>query len=174
VRAGHAGGRDVRLSPAPAAAGRDEALLAEMLRLVRPGGVLAIQEPDSASWACFPPHPAWTRLKRLVRATLARGGGDFDAGRRTYGPLRQAGLEDVQVRAAVLALPDGHPYRRLPVQLVASLRGRILEDGLLDEAGLADVVAACEVVVADPERYVTTFVVTPFWGRAPRPSGAEG
>jgi SAM-dependent methyltransferase len=154
-----------------APAGRDEALLAEMLRLVRPGGVLAIQEPDSASWACFPPRPAWTRLTRLVRAAFARGGGDFDAGRRTYGMLRRAGLEDVRVRAAVLALPDGHPYRRLPVQFAASLRARILAGGRLDAAGLEEMVAACEAVAADPETYVTTFVVTQVWGCAPRPSG---
>jgi ubiquinone/menaquinone biosynthesis C-methylase UbiE len=154
-----------------APAGRDEALLAEMLRLVRPGGILAVQEPDSASWACSPPHPAWDRLQRLVLAVFARQGGDFDAGRRTYGLLRRAGLEAVQVRAAVLALQDGHPYRRLPVQLAASLRRRILEGGLLDEAELEDLIAAGEEVAADPERYVTTFVLTQVWGRAPLPPG---
>ncbi len=43
--------------------GRDDALLAEMLRIAKPGGVLATQEPNSASWCCFPSNPAWDKLR---------------------------------------------------------------------------------------------------------------
>ena len=32
-------------------------------RLARPGGVAALQEPDSAAWVCDPPHPAWALLR---------------------------------------------------------------------------------------------------------------
>ena len=39
--------------------GRDDELLREMLRLVRSGGVIAIQEPDASSWTCLPPRPSW-------------------------------------------------------------------------------------------------------------------
>jgi hypothetical protein len=138
-----------------------------MRRLVRPGGVLAIQEPDSVAWRSLPWHPAWARLTSVIRSAFARSGGDFDAGRRTYGMLRQAGLQDVQIRAAVLALPNGHPYRRLPVQFAASLRERILEDRLIDGAELDDVIADCEKVAADPDTYITTFIVTQVWGRMP-------
>lgn len=35
--------------------GRDAELLAEMLRLVRPGGIIAIQEPDASCWNVAPP-----------------------------------------------------------------------------------------------------------------------
>ena len=37
---------------------RHNQLLDEMLALVRPGGVIAIQEPDASSWHCFPPRQA--------------------------------------------------------------------------------------------------------------------
>lgn len=150
-----------------APAGRDEHLVAEMERLVRPGGVLAIQEPDSVAWTCIPAHHAWARLTSLIRAAFARGGGDFDAGRRTYSMLRRAGLHDVQLRAAVLALADGHPYRRLPIQFVASLRQRILEGHLMEQTELEEVIAECERVAADPDTYMTTFLVTQVWGRMP-------
>src|SRR5262249_14237410 len=127
-----------------APAGRDANLLAEMLRLVRPGGIVAIQEPDSVAWACYPAHPTWDRLTNLIRSAFARSGGDFDVGRRTYSMLRRAGLQDVQIRAAVLALQDTHPYRALPTQLVASLRQRIIGDGLIGAAELDDLIADCE------------------------------
>ena len=67
-----------------APAGRDEALLREMLALAAPGGVLAIQEPDASSWNCFPPNAAWDRLKSVILSAFVQSGGDFNAGRRTY------------------------------------------------------------------------------------------
>ena len=152
--------------------GRDAALLAEMRRLVRPGGVLAIQEPDSSCWDCYPPSSAFTELKALILAAFRAGGGDFDAGRRTAALLQGIGCADVQVRAHAHVLPAGHPYRRLPVQFTQSLRARILAAGLATEARLSDLVAACEAAVAGPATWITTFLVTQAWGRAPAPGSA--
>lgn len=145
--------------------GRGDALLAEMRRLARPGGVLAIQEPDASCWQCHPPRPAWDRLKAAILAAFAAGGGDFNAGLRTYDLLRRAGLEDVQVRAAVVALQDRHPYMWLPVQFATSLRQRIIDGGLLSAAELDEHLAACEAIAQDPATWVTTFIVTQVWGR---------
>lgn len=147
--------------------GRDEALLSEMLALTRPGGIVAIQEPDAAPWSCLPAHPAWDMLKAAILAAFERGGGDFNAGRRTYAMLRQAGLQDVRFRAAVVALPSGHPYLRLPIQFAASLRQRILDGGLLAAQELDAAIAECERIAADPGTAGLSFVVTQVWGRKP-------
>jgi SAM-dependent methyltransferase len=145
--------------------GREDELLREMHALAKPGGVLALQEPDATSWACFPPRPAWTILKTAILKAFRAGGGDFDAGQRTHGLLRRLGLRDVHVRAAVIALPSGHPYLRLPVQLAASLRPRILAGGLLSESQLDTAIAECEAIAHDPETMGLTFTVTQVWGR---------
>jgi SAM-dependent methyltransferase len=147
--------------------GRDDELLREMLRLVRPGGVIAIQEPDASSWTCLPPRPSWDRLKEVILAAFSRGGGDFNAGRRLYAMLRTAGLKDVSIRAAVQALAGGHPYLRLPVQFATSLRGRILDANLMSPFELDTAVTECERIAADPETYGLTFTVVQAWGRAP-------
>jgi SAM-dependent methyltransferase len=147
--------------------GRADVLLHEKLRLTRPGGIVAIQEPDTISWNCYPLNAAWTALTAAIEAAFARAGGDINAGRHTFGMLRRAGLEDVHIRAAIVALQDQHSYKRLPVQFAASLRGRILEGGLLSEAELDAAVAECERVAADPETVVITLVVTQAWGRKP-------
>src|SRR5215218_3159082 len=111
-----------------------------------PAGVLAIQEPDASSWNCFPPNAAWDRLKSVILSAFVQSGGDFNAGRRTYSMLRHAGLEDVRIRAAVLALHSRHPYLRLPILFATSLRQRILERELLREADLDDTIAEYECV----------------------------
>jgi SAM-dependent methyltransferase len=150
-----------------APAGRDARLIDEMWRLTRPGGIIAIQEPDSAAWACYPPSEEWDRLKAAILEAFRRGGGDFDAGRRTFEMLRDRGAEDVHIRAAVVALPPGHPYLRLPIQFATSLRSRILEGGIMEAAALDEAIAGCERVAANPQTVGLSFVVTQVWGRKP-------
>jgi hypothetical protein len=81
--------------------------------------------------------------------------------------LRQAGLQDVQLRAGVVALPPDHPYLRLPIQFATSLRPRILDGGLLSEAELDEALTECERIAQEPETIGLTFVVTQVWGRKP-------
>ncbi|HXZ06241.1 MAG TPA: methyltransferase domain-containing protein [Ktedonobacteraceae bacterium] len=145
--------------------GRDRDLLREMVALTKPGGIVAIQEPDATCWNCFPQQKAWDRLKGAILAAFKRGGGDFNAGQRTYGMLRQAGLEDVRIRAAVVVLQNGHPYMRLPIQFATSLRQRILDAGLLTELELDEVMSECEEIVKNPDTFVMSFLVTQVWGR---------
>jgi SAM-dependent methyltransferase len=148
-----------------APAGRDAELLAEMLHLTRPGGVIAIQEPDATPWSCYPSHSAWDRLKDAILSAFRLGGGDFNAGQRSFAMLRGAGLRDVQIRAAAVALSDTHPYKRLPVQFATSLRDRIVDNGILSVDELDNAIAECEQIAADPATVVMSFIVTQVWGR---------
>ncbi|HEX6608836.1 MAG TPA: methyltransferase domain-containing protein [Chloroflexia bacterium] len=145
--------------------GRDEELLAEMLRLTKPGGLLVIQEPDATPWTCLPASAAWNQLKTTILAAFRLGGGDFNAGQRTYKMLRDAGLREVDLRAAVIALHDAHPYMRLPIQFATSLRPRILAARLLTAADLDGAIAECEEIASRPDTSVLTFIVTQVWGR---------
>jgi SAM-dependent methyltransferase len=147
--------------------GHNEELLREMWRLTKPGGIIALQEPDTSAWDFNPSDPEWQCLKTCILAAFRSGGGNFDAGQRTFSLLRSLGLEQVRMRAAVLGLYDCHPYMRLPVQFAASLRSRLLGEGLIGEAELDAAIAACERIASDPERTCITFVVTQVRGRKP-------
>jgi hypothetical protein len=104
-------------------------------------------------------------LKSAILTAFERGGGDFNAGQRTYGMLRRAELEDIQIKAAVIALQDKHPYKRLPIQFATSLRKRILDANILSESELDHAIAECEQVAADPETIIMSFIVTQVWGQ---------
>jgi SAM-dependent methyltransferase len=147
--------------------GRDNTLLDEMIALTRPGGVVASQESDESGYVCYPPWPAWERLKQLTIDAFARGGGDYSAGRRMYGLFRHAGLEHVQTRAACLALPAGHPYRFWPIESALAFRPRFLEWGLITASELDHLLQECERIARDPENFLSSFVVIQVWGRKP-------
>lgn len=147
--------------------GRDADLLPQILRVTRPGGIVAVQEPDSASWDVYPAAPAFDRLKGAILAAFRAGGGDFDAGRRLFGMLTGAGLQDVHIRAGIVALPPGHPYLRLPIQFAGSLRPRLLSSGALTEPQLDATIAEVEQHLARPDVTGLTFTLVQVWGRKP-------
>jgi SAM-dependent methyltransferase len=142
--------------------GRAEEQVATYARLARPGGVIVLEDPDFGSWHYNPPPtPALDRLIAL-EAEAFRKFGDIDAGRRQLDLLRGAGIE-ARVRAEVLALPPGHPYLQLPLQLAAGLEPKLLE--LVDAAELAELRSGAEDELAEPGRWGTTFTVLQSWGR---------
>ncbi len=148
--------------------GHESELLREMLELVRPGGVVVVQESCEAGYETHPAQPAWQRLKEVTVAAFSLKGGDYNAGRRTYGLLRQAGCQRVNARAAVLALPAGHPYRHWPLESAMALRHQILESGLMTEGEFQSTLAACQLIADDPDIWMTSFMVTQVWGFKPR------
>lgn len=147
--------------------GRHEELLRGALALCRPGGVVAIEEPDARCWSLMPPHAAFDELRDLILRAFAASGGDFNVGTRTFAMLRAAGLEHVNVRASVHALPPRHPYLRVIVQFAASLRNRILEGALATAEQLDRLVREVEEVLASDDAAGTTFLVTQVWGTKP-------
>jgi ubiquinone/menaquinone biosynthesis C-methylase UbiE len=142
--------------------GRHDEQLATYRRLLRPGGWLVVEEPDSAAWHYNPPAPASQRLYEHAVRTFADRGRDLDVGRQLRGMLRRH-CESVELRAQVLALPPGHAYRALPLMAATALR-----DAFVDEfgaEGLDALLARCEEELRDPDRWCTTFVVVQAFGR---------
>ncbi|MFC5178686.1 hypothetical protein [Nocardioides taihuensis] len=133
-------------------------------RLVAPGGILALEDPDTASWTFSPDAPAARRLVALILRAFRSAGGDFDAGRVTFDLLRAAGLEPA-LRADIVALEPGHPYLRLPLQFAASLRPRLLEE--VAEPELDALLAEVEAELSDPERRGLTFTLVQTWAVRP-------
>ncbi|MBB5791594.1 methyltransferase domain-containing protein [Jiangella mangrovi] len=84
------------------------AVLHEMRRVARPGGLVAARDSDYAGMIWYPRLPGLDEWLELYR-TLARGnGGDPDAGRRLLSWARAAGFEaaDVTATASVWCFAD--------------------------------------------------------------------
>jgi SAM-dependent methyltransferase len=142
--------------------GRFEEQIAAHRRLLKPGGWLILEEPDTASWRINPDGPATARLIELILEVFVAAGGDFNAGRRLPDLLRGV-VDEVKLDAKVEVLPQGHPYLRVPLQFAASLGARL--EALLDAAALAALLKESEAELDRPETWGTTFTVIQGWGR---------
>ena len=146
-------------------------VLAEMVRMARPGGWIASLEPDAEYSLCYPPHPGWTRACEIFQAAFGRNGADLLIGRRLTGLYRDAGLEDIGVEARAGIYRAGDSRRTVRLDLIRSMRPAILEFGLADDRELDQLDQAVRAHLDDPRTLVMPHLSFLVWGR--KPGGAQ-
>jgi ubiquinone/menaquinone biosynthesis C-methylase UbiE len=145
----------------PLARGTEQ--MATYCRLVRPGGIVALEDWDKGSWHYNPPAPALERLIGLIGEAFRRVS-EVDGGRTHLEVFSSAGIEP-QLHAEVLALPPGHPYLRSPIQITTGLAPKLADFVSAEE--LAQLQKEAEIELQDSSRWGTTFTVIQSWGRQP-------
>jgi SAM-dependent methyltransferase len=140
-------------------------VVTEMTRLVRPGGWVAVMDPDMAVQLYHPHNPAWDRLHEIFKTAFQIDGADPFIGRRLPEILRAAGLTDIGVEARVDLYPLGHSRRTIRLDLVRSMRAKIVARGIASEQELDDLDRAAREHLADPFTLVMPGVYFMAWGR---------
>lgn len=147
-------------------------LVAEMVRLARPGGWVAVMEPDTEYAMCYPPHPAFERICEIFPVAFGRNGADPAIGRRVPELFRQGGLADVGVEARVQMYPPDNSRRTIRLDLVRSMRSLVVEMGLASEAELDELDAEARAHLDDPRTVAVSGLLYLAWGRRPAGSAA--
>ena len=142
-------------------------VLAEMVRLAKPGGWIASLEPDVEGALCYPAHPAYTRMWELFRAAFGRNGADLLIGRRLAELYRQAGLHDIGIEARARVCQPGDSRRTIGPDLVRSLHPTIVSLGLADQGELDALDRAVRGHLDDPHTLVMPHLSFVAWGRKP-------
>ncbi|MBV9422509.1 MAG: methyltransferase domain-containing protein [Solirubrobacterales bacterium] len=142
-------------------------VLAEMVRLTRPGGWVASLEPDAEHSIYYPHHKAFDRLRELFVVAFPRNGADPLIGRRLGQLYRLAGLEDVGLEARAAVYPPGHSRRTIAADLLRAMRPQLLALGAADEAELDSLDAAIRKHLDDPDLVVMPNLMFLAWGRKP-------
>jgi hypothetical protein len=139
-------------------------VVSEMVRLVEPGGIVALEEVDVSTWVCEPPHPAWTRLFAIFEDLYTRDGKDARIGRRVPRMLRAAGLNNVgcQVHAHLNGPGDFHQQQLLV--FIKLFWQRIVALGLIGEEELGSLFRQLESHLADPGTLVVSPLLFQAWG----------
>ena len=146
-----------------------DTVVREMVRVVRPGGWVALQDVDWVTWTCEPAHPAWNKLLAALTATRQAARLDPFIGRRLPALLRRAGMVDIDVRAHQYIWRPGDLYHTLLLKFVAIHRERITDGGFLTSERIDELTAELEQHLVQPEMLV---IYTPlFQARGRKRSG---
>ncbi|MFO0755969.1 MAG: methyltransferase domain-containing protein [Byssovorax sp.] len=135
--------------------------ISQMMTLLRPGGVIALQDIDAGTFSCDPPHPSWDKLL----STFMGVSGDGLTGRRLPRYLREAGAVDIHENAYAMFCPPGHLWRHMLLQFSDMTRHRAQELGLATAEELDLAKKSLKAHLDDPRTSVLSPVVAQVWGR---------
>jgi SAM-dependent methyltransferase len=118
-----------------------EATLARLVKALRPGGWLVVEEADWHSTAVSHPRwGAWTRVFFAATSAMESAGADMATGRRLPGALTAAGLAEVTAEGTVFPLPAAE-LGRYVLPLIEHVQEKVLGSGVVTEAELVEVLA---------------------------------
>jgi SAM-dependent methyltransferase len=144
-----------------------DALLVEMFSLLKPGGVIALQEFDSASYVCYPEHPSWSLLFNIWNDAFHATGGNEYVGRSLAHRLQCLGAENVKMKIHVEVAQIGEYRRTHLLSLIESMRHLILASGRIRESELRDHMSALSAHLSDPRTTLIDKLVVQAWGQRP-------
>ena len=118
------------------------AVLRSASQLVRPGGVVAIQEPSYAPFLLLSAHvPLWSHCVSLVHEALRRSGANTEMGLALYRTFQEAGLPPPTMTME-MPLGNDRDFTAWAADTLRSLRPRIARLNLsLEEFGDLDTLA---------------------------------
>jgi SAM-dependent methyltransferase len=144
-----------------------EQVMAEMARLVKPGGWIVTDEADAGARVCYPPLEAWDQLAAIFHAAYRSEGADLLIGRKLTALLRDAGLVQVGADARADVYPAGHPRRTILPDLVRSMSDKIVERGIASQDELARLDRAVREHLAKPVTLIMSTLYFLAWGKKP-------
>jgi ubiquinone/menaquinone biosynthesis C-methylase UbiE len=141
-----------------------ERVLEAMVRALRPGGRLAVEDIFFPGHVCYPRNAAFDRYVELYQAVVHAKGADPAIGPRLVGMALDAGLSDVQVELIVPIFRDGEGKRVAQVT-VEHIREAVLDAGLATSTEVDAVVADLEEFADDERTLMSTAPTFQVWGR---------
>ena len=130
------------------------AVLAEARRVVRPGGLVALVDVDSAMWGFADPlYAELGGIHAKLAAAQKSAGGDRAIGRRLTRLLRAAGFRDVKLRSFATT-NDDHPTEDFAPHLGPERLAPLLASGVLSLREFALAADRWQRFRTDPDAWV--------------------
>lgn len=130
--------------------------LRELVRVCRPGGVVAVRDADYSAFTWWPASPGLDRWLELYLELARANGGEPDAGRRLLAWAHAAGCERVGATASTWCYADDESRAAWGLGwadriLDSSVAGQLLDRGLATADDLQRISDAWRTWAADPD-----------------------
>jgi SAM-dependent methyltransferase len=142
-------------------------LVSQMLALLSPGGVIALEDYDRVSCLCYPEHPSWTILLDAYGDAFRASGGYGGTGRTLPWLLRCAGAHNVRTKVHARFLGVSENRRTHYLGLLEVMHEKILALGRFSESEFAEHKNALRQHLADPETLVIDHLLVQAWATKP-------
>jgi ubiquinone/menaquinone biosynthesis C-methylase UbiE len=145
------------------------AALREIQRVLKPGGVVGIRDPDHEAQLCAPPDPLLKRFWQLLDALIQRKGGNPNIGKHQRALLRQAGFTNILANASCECWSTTEATRQWADVLASMFREdtyiqQFVELDLAEPAELAEISQAWREWSEHPDAFfVDVFCETLGW-----------
>jgi SAM-dependent methyltransferase len=141
------------------------AILDHMLTLVRPSGLVFIEEANTHTMQCFPRTEDWDQALSLVKDTFRAVEADTEIGPSLRGVLLEKGLLDLKVKPCLHALTCADPMTmHLPLTLTA-MSDTVASLGLMAKADVESLVTRVADHLAKPQTMTLSFTMLQLVGR---------
>jgi hypothetical protein len=142
-----------------------EALLQEMISLLRPGGTIVLQDVDDISYTCVPLHPSWTVLLDAFHAVVHANGGNAYIGRELAGYLRRADIKNIRVKIHAGIANTGEYRRTHLLSLLEVLHDKVIGSGVLTGKQLSNHREALIAHLNNPDTLLIDRLLVQAWGQ---------
>jgi SAM-dependent methyltransferase len=111
-----------------------EALLQEMISLLRPGGTIVLEDLDDISYTCVPLHPSWTVLLDAFHTAFHANGGNAYIAEISPGICAARRSKKIHVGT----IKPGEYRRAHLLSLLDVLHDKVIDADVLTEKQLSD------------------------------------
>jgi SAM-dependent methyltransferase len=139
--------------------------VASMVKLLRPGGIVAVEDIDIAAQFCSPPSSAFDCYSEWYTAAHRARGGDPTIGRRLPRMLIEAGIENVAMNVVQPAGLHGDITQIAPLTL-ANTRQPIVELGIASDSEIDEALAELDALAQEPATAQSMPRIVQAWGTA--------
>jgi SAM-dependent methyltransferase len=134
--------------------------LREMIRVCRPGGVVAVRDGDYHAFTWYPARPGLDRWQELYQAAARANGGEPDAGRHLLAWAHAAGAANVTASSSTWCYADPEARGEWGGMWADRITGsaitdQLLTSGLASRDDLEAIAAAWRQWAADPDGWIS-------------------